>query len=429
MKKIILCLMLSLALPVMPSYAAESMEVTYSYTENKITLNASTDIANSDVAVYVLPESADPDNMGTTVMPVAADYISADGEGKIVNYNMYFSADRAYFPYGTYQVYLYYRSDGAQHKAFTYLSPQDRILKAVRECEDGDRLRIAVLSKDEDGNTVNDHVGYISPDLYYYNQLSSKNRVFVDMHPRIGEISSFDDIADLFYSISKDCYDDENESSGGGYSGGGGGGGMSAGSYPAQKPQVNPSVPVTPPVNQIPEFADMAGHWASDTVYAMAQKGIVNGFETGEFKPENPVTRAEFTKMAVCTFGLLKDAPNVFGDVAEGMWYEEYISAAADRGIVSGNGGNFYPENKITREDAAVILYNTITKLGSFGDSTADFEDMHQVADYARTAVSVLAGNHIVSGTTQSTFSPKKDTTRAEAATLIYRAYEYYMAH
>ncbi len=411
MIKKILCLILCLSFFTLPVFGAESMTAVYSYEENKITVNADTGIANGDVAIYVLEQSVNPDTMSDSSLPLAAEYTAANGEGKISGYEMYLSNQLVFG--NTYKVYLYYGTTGVLSSSFSYLTLNDRILRDISKSSDWSALKAVITGRDENNTQVNTYNISAALDFTYYNQLNSPSKVFVNMYNRKSEITQVSHIATMFFNESKACYEAENPP----YDGGGfGGGSSSMGSYPVTDTAVPPSQTETK------YFNDMENHWAKDTVYAMAQRGIVNGFETGDFLPENSVTRAEFAKMTVCAFGLLREAPNTFSDVEEGAWYEEYISAASSMGLVSGHGGRFYPNDKITREDAAVILYNTLKKIGSLSGDTRIFGDEDSISDYAKEAVSYLAGNNIISGTGEDTFSPKKDTTRAEAATLIYRA-------
>ena len=50
------------------------------------------------------------------------------------------------------------------------------------------------------------------------------------------------------------------------------------------------------------DFSDLEGHWAKDTVEQLADEGVISGFEDGTFRPDQSVTRAEFTKMIVQAF-------------------------------------------------------------------------------------------------------------------------------
>ena len=86
--------------------------------------------------------------------------------------------------------------------------------------------------------------------------------------------------------------------------------------------------------------------------------GIVNGASATMFYPENNVTRAEFTKMAVVLFGLdSKSTESQFTDVPANEWYAKYVVAATEAGIVTGiSETEFAPNDDVTREQMAAII-------------------------------------------------------------------------
>ena len=152
----------------------------------------------------------------------------------------------------------------------------------------------------------------------------------------------------------------------------------------------------------------------------------MSGREKGKFCPEETITRAEFTKIVL---GALKfsagNAAAGFADVNETDWYSPYVAVAAENGIVKGTEDNkFYPDDSITRQDAALLLQRALEQKGIRLDSgkTAQFADDGEFSDYAASAISLLAGNGMIKGFDDNTFRPFANLTRAEAAQLIYNA-------
>lgn len=210
-------------------------------------------------------------------------------------------------------------------------------------------------------------------------------------------------------------------------SGGGGGGGSSK---PSGTVSVNPGIGQTEILDDlIPSggFQDVPdGYWGRTAIIFLSDKGIVSGREKGKFCPEETITRAEFTKIVL---GALKfsasNAAAGFADVNETDWYSRYVAAAQENGIVKGTEDNkFYPDNSITRQDAALLLQRALEQKGIRLDSgkTAQFADDGAFSDYARSAVGLLAGNGMIKGFDDNTFRPFANLTRAEAAQLIYNA-------
>ena len=102
--------------------------------------------------------------------------------------------------------------------------------------------------------------------------------------------------------------------------------------------------------------------WYNNAVSTLSSMGILGGYEDGTFRPNSPITRAEFAKIAVSFFEY-KDinTENIFTDVAEGSWYESFVAAAAKLGLIEGYAGNVYhPDDYITRAEACTIINRTL---------------------------------------------------------------------
>ena len=112
------------------------------------------------------------------------------------------------------------------------------------------------------------------------------------------------------------------------------------------------------------EFEDVpVSAWYSGEVRLLSRYGIVTGKEESQFCGDDPVTRAEFTAMAVRFFGeyeggddTLKEVYGEFTDIAPGYWAAKYIEEAALRGWINGYGdGTFRGDQEITRAEAVTI--------------------------------------------------------------------------
>ena len=111
------------------------------------------------------------------------------------------------------------------------------------------------------------------------------------------------------------------------------------------------------------DYSDVAdGSWYNIAVSTLSNMGILGGYEDGSFRPNAPITRAEFAKIAVSFFDHEAiEAVNGFADVARGAWYENYVAVAAEIGLIEGYGGNvFRPEAAITRAEACAIINRTL---------------------------------------------------------------------
>jgi len=120
---------------------------------------------------------------------------------------------------------------------------------------------------------------------------------------------------------------------------------------------------------RLPELTDIQGHWAADFIVECTKRGICVGYDNESFEPNEPVTRAEFTKMVVNAFQLsdlkrsldseLKTADlkyMEFEDVNR-HWSKPYVETAYLAGIIKGvDESRFMPDNPLSRQDAILIL-------------------------------------------------------------------------
>ncbi len=168
--------------------------------------------------------------------------------------------------------------------------------------------------------------------------------------------------------------------------------------------------------------------WAKEYIEYMASRDIVKGVGGGRFDPQTNITREDFITLFVNAFDLAKDvdtSKNPFEDVKKGSYYEKAIVWAYEKGIVSGMGNNrFGVRMPMTREDMATFTYKLLKaeniELPVINERTA-FKDSLKIAPYAREAVYALQQADIIKGLPDGTYNPKGFTTRAEAATIIYK--------
>lgn len=171
-------------------------------------------------------------------------------------------------------------------------------------------------------------------------------------------------------------------------------------------------------------FADISGHWAEDAVNGMAEKGIVNGYQDGTFKPEGTVTRAEFVKMFDGILGLTEKKDVLFKDVNKGDWFCEYVEMAYADGYLLEYGENFQADTPLSREEAAALLSRGL-KLGEDKLESSLFADYSEINTEYATHVLKSAYAGLLKGYTDGKFYPKNTLTRAEAATILHRASDY----
>ena len=211
----------------------------------------------------------------------------------------------------------------------------------------------------------------------------------------------------------------------GGDSGTGGGWGGSREDF-----SVNLVPPVVEPeVTPAPSFDDLSNvSWAEDEINYLAEKEIINGKAENKFFPQDNITRAEFVKILTLSMGVdIEDMVYEdisFSDVGETDWYYPYVVYCKKTGIVNGDDNNqFRPNEKITRQDIAVIIYRAVFQKQGGDVYSPEFEDNDTISSYAYDAVGCLNYNGIVKGNQDNCFEAKNNSTRAEAAVMIYRTF------
>lgn len=169
--------------------------------------------------------------------------------------------------------------------------------------------------------------------------------------------------------------------------------------------------------------------WARTEIAFLAEKGIVNKMSPWSYAPSEKITRGDFAYFLVRTLGLTADTAENFADVDSGAYYAKELAAGKALGILNGVGENkFNPEASISRQDLMTICARGMrykNKLGEDGsdDDVKGFSDKEQIAGYAKSSVAAMVREGIVRGNTDGTINPGGNTTRAEAAVIMYRIY------
>ena len=210
----------------------------------------------------------------------------------------------------------------------------------------------------------------------------------------------------------------------------GGSGSGSKGGKRSEGSGGNASIPVTDPTGgnntaDTSVFADLSSsHWAAKAVEYLNKQGIVKGYEDGTFRPDDSVTREEFVAMLVRAFANADSENTVdFKDADPNAWYYPYIVAAAQNGVVNGDGENFGVGRTITRQDMCAMLARiakafNVSLNGKY--STVIFDDESQIADYAKDSVKSLQISGVVNGIGNGLFDPTGSVSRAMAAKALY---------
>jgi hypothetical protein len=186
-----------------------------------------------------------------------------------------------------------------------------------------------------------------------------------------------------------------------------------------------------PASNKIAQASDVAGNWAEPFIKVLVEKDIIKGYPDGTFKPDQPITRAEFAALLNRAFDLqpVKEGRK-FKDVPNKYWAAEVIQKAYRSGFLAGYpSGTFAPKQNIVRIESLVALVNG-SKLEPSGslDLNGVFGDAAQVPSYGQNAL-IAATQRCVAVSAEydsaqlpgGNFGPNTVATRADVAAYIHQ--------
>lgn len=171
--------------------------------------------------------------------------------------------------------------------------------------------------------------------------------------------------------------------------------------------------------------------WYHEAVDYVLVNGLMSGYGNGLFGPDDILSRAQLCQIIYNLEGQpATTGGSAFTDVADGAWYADAVTWAAENGIVGGYGGGLFgPEDNITREQLAAILYRYAQTKGYDTASGADlsaYGDASDVSSWAIPAMQWACGAGVIMGVTESALLPQGSATRAQVATMLMRFCEYY---
>ena len=181
-------------------------------------------------------------------------------------------------------------------------------------------------------------------------------------------------------------------------------------------------------------FRDVTStHWAFDSVERAAEMGLVTGYSDGTFRPDTPVTRAQFVLMLWRMCGKPAAAKAASFADASADWYQDALSWAVEKGYVNGlSDTRFGPDVPITRQQAMAILFRlnggqSGTELTLTGIYEQTFADSTTIAAWAKDATWWAVYHEIVSGVGGSRIAPEANASRAQIAAILLRYADQFM--
>lgn len=181
-------------------------------------------------------------------------------------------------------------------------------------------------------------------------------------------------------------------------------------------------------------FRDVtSAHWAFASVERAAELGLVTGYSDGIFRPDTPVTRAQFVLMLWRMCGKPAAAKAASFADASADWYQDALSWAVENGYVNGlSDTRFGPDAPITRQQAMAILFRlnggqSGTELTLTGIYEQTFADSTTIAAWAKDATWWAVYHELVSGVGGSRIAPEANASRAQIAAILLRYADQFM--
>lgn len=173
-----------------------------------------------------------------------------------------------------------------------------------------------------------------------------------------------------------------------------------------------------PAHGEVAGFPDVEDHWARDILERWHSMGVIGGDTgTGAFRPDDPLSRAEFGAMLNRIMGYPLVELRRFTDVPTDAWYAETMSRLNGAGIIQGDGDDMIrPRDPVTRQEAAVILCRAL----NIPEEEAQilFHDADEIAPWASGAVGALYNMGAVQGY-ENYFEPQAPISRCQAVKLL----------
>ncbi|WP_017303737.1 S-layer homology domain-containing protein [Spirulina subsalsa] len=203
--------------------------------------------------------------------------------------------------------------------------------------------------------------------------------------------------------------------------------GMNAGAIaPIAAPMLSAQPAIAQNFNS--SFRDVpSNYWAANFIEALVSRGVIAGFPDGTFRPDAPVTRAQFSSMLQAAFNnnRVRNAPR-FVDVPNTHWAASAISRAYETGFLAGYPGNiFQPEQNIPREQVLVSLANGLnySASNSVDQVLGFYNDQVNISNFARSPIAAATERRmVVNHPSLSSLNPRRNATRAEVAAFLYQA-------
>ena len=176
-------------------------------------------------------------------------------------------------------------------------------------------------------------------------------------------------------------------------------------------------------------FLDIENDLEKIEIIELNKMGIIKGVTETEFMPNKSITRAEFATLLTRVFNKEESHNHGFSDVKQSDWFSGYVGAAKSLGLINGYPDNtFKPNANISREEAAMIIYNAAKEMGiptnmeevELRNYLSQFPDYLEIAQWSRFAMGFAVKKNYIRNEILN-IEPKRVATRSEVAGMLFR--------
>ena len=187
------------------------------------------------------------------------------------------------------------------------------------------------------------------------------------------------------------------------------------------------------------EFSDVSGHWGESEIMGASGLMLVEGYPDGNYQPDSELTRAEFTTMLARLVQHNAQArpthrytPRTFSDISSGDWFYDSVTMTEQMGLLRfiTNSSRFRPDQAITREEMAYMIAQTqlvLAGVDSVHFQRVSYSDIDEINPDYLSSVRVCTNTGLLQGS-GGRFAPKQTLTRAEAAAVLNRLFNWLSA-
>jgi hypothetical protein len=168
------------------------------------------------------------------------------------------------------------------------------------------------------------------------------------------------------------------------------------------------------------DFVDVEEHWAKAEIENWTEKGIINGYKDGTFKPNDNITRAEFITLINKVINMQGEEEISFEDINGGEWYYSELKKAIYGEYIGGYEDNTFRANdNITRQEVAVILQNLVQLKSNEESELEKFTDTEDIPTWSRAALNLAVQKGYLTGYTDKSLKASNYITRAESVMVL----------